>query len=91
MMALLSRFLKPLNLSAGALIAFGVFSAINALWWLPQARSDAEARVTSELTAQFFQAVGDLADEAEAARLRVSVCADRGLQYDPEAGDCVEA
>ncbi len=75
---------------AGAVIVAGPLLAWNTFVDNPRQRAEAEARVTAELTANFFSAMGDLTDAAEKARAARRFCLDSGRLYDIGTGDCRE-
>lgn len=72
----------------GMMVAGAVLSAYNRFIENPRIRHETEVRVSAEMTANFFNAMGDLTDAAEKARASRRFCLDSGRVFDIATGDC---
>lgn len=86
--------ISKLNLAAGALlgglVVFLVMQAVNALWLLPEARSEGREAERLEAQAATTKAIGELTNAADRARVNRRLCLERGWVYVHGSGECVE-
>jgi hypothetical protein len=73
---------------AGGLIAFGVFSAYNALIDNPSIRKAERTVVEAEARQRTIDAINEITDIAERARAMRRYCLDSGMQYSVATGKC---
>jgi hypothetical protein len=75
----------------GGLLVLIVYSALNAIWWLPDARREGRELEAAQATAATNKAIGELSNAADQARVRRRLCSERGGLYDFAKGQCIEA
>jgi hypothetical protein len=76
--------------AGGLSLGFAVFTTINAVWWLPDAKAEARAVERATMQAATDKAVGELSNEADKARFNRRMCRERGGVYLNSTGQCVE-
>ncbi|MCQ1766115.1 hypothetical protein NOJ28_11270 [Neorhizobium galegae] len=67
--------------AGGLALGFAVFTTVNAVWWLPDAKEEARAIERATMQAATDKAVGELSNEANKARFNRRKCRERGGVY----------
>jgi hypothetical protein len=80
----------PNGAAGGLALGFAVFTAINAVWWLPDAKEEARAVERAAMQAATDKAVGEMSNEADKARFNRRMCRERGGAYLNSTGQCLE-
>ncbi|UFX09072.1 hypothetical protein [Sinorhizobium meliloti] len=75
---------------AGGFVVLLVTQAVNALWIIPGAREEGRQLERAELEAATTKAIGELANEADQARVNRRLCIERGRLYVNATGLCIE-
>jgi len=75
----------------GGLLVLIVYSTLNAIWWLPDAKREGRDIEAAEAMAATNKAIGELSNAADQARVRRRLCSERGGMYDFAKGECIEA
>ncbi|WP_037079279.1 hypothetical protein [Neorhizobium vignae] len=76
--------------AGGLALGFAVFTTINAVWWLPDAKEEARAVERATMQAATDKAIGELSNEADKARFNRRMCRERGGMYLNSTGRCLE-
>jgi hypothetical protein len=76
--------------AGGLALGFAVFTTINAVWWLPDAKEEARAAERATMQAATDKAVGELSNEADKARFNRRMCRERGGVYLNATGQCLQ-
>nr|WP_052754087.1 hypothetical protein [Neorhizobium galegae] len=71
-------------------LGFAVFTTINAVWWLPDAKAEARAIERATMQAATDKAVGELSNEADKARFTRRMCRERSGVDLNATGQCLE-
>ncbi|QHG70143.1 hypothetical protein DQW09_09920 [Ensifer adhaerens] len=85
-----SRISLAAGAAAGGLVVFLAMQAVNVIWLLPAARSEARAAERVEAQAATTKAIGELTNAADRARVNRRLCLERGWVYLNGSGQCVE-
>lgn len=85
-----SRISLAAGAIAGGFVVLLVTQAVNALWIIPGAREEGRKLERAELEAATTKAIGELANEADQARVNRRLCIERGRVYLNSSGKCVE-
>ncbi len=75
----------------GGLLVFIVYSTLNTVWWLPEAKREGREIEAAEAMAATSKAIGELSNAADQARVRRRLCTERGGMYNFAKGECNEA
>jgi hypothetical protein len=87
---MLSRLSPAAGAVAGGVVVFFGMQTVNALWIIPAAREEGRRLERAELDSATNKAIGELRDEADAARFNRRLCIERGRVYLNSSGKCVE-
>jgi hypothetical protein len=85
-----SRLSLAAGAVAGGVLVFFGMQTVNALWIIPAAREEGRKLERAELEAATTKAIGELANEADQARVNRRLCIERGRVYLNSSGKCVE-
>ncbi|MDE3809980.1 hypothetical protein I7I49_06760 [Sinorhizobium meliloti] len=85
-----SRLSLAAGAVAGGILVFIGMQTVNALWIIPAAREEGRKLERAELEAATTKAIGELANEADQARVNRRLCIERGRLYLNSSGKCVE-
>ncbi|RVN60330.1 hypothetical protein CN100_01210 [Sinorhizobium meliloti] len=85
-----SRLSLAAGAVAGGILVFIGMQTVNALWIIPGAREEGRKLERAELEAATTKAIGELANEADQARVNRRLCIERGRVYLNSRGKCVE-
>uniref|UniRef100_UPI003F493E0D hypothetical protein n=1 Tax=Ensifer adhaerens TaxID=106592 RepID=UPI003F493E0D len=85
-----SRISLAAGAAAGGFVVFLTMQAVNAVWLLPEARSEGRAAERVEAQAATAKAIGELTNEADRARVNRRLCRERGWVYVNGTGQCVQ-
>ncbi|MDW9766434.1 hypothetical protein GOB36_02165 [Sinorhizobium meliloti] len=85
-----SRLSLAAGAVAGGILVFIGMQTVNALWIIPAAREEGRKLERAELEAATTKAIGELANEADQARVNRRLCIERGRVYLNSSGKCVE-
>ncbi|MDE3791674.1 hypothetical protein I7G86_13630 [Sinorhizobium meliloti] len=85
-----SRISLAAGAIAGGTLVFIGMQTVNALWVIPAAREEGRKLERAELEAATTKAIGELANEADQARVNRRLCIERGRVYLNSSGKCVE-
>jgi hypothetical protein len=85
-----SRLSLAAGAVAGGVLVFFGMQTVNALWIIPAAREEGRRLERAELDSATNKAIGELRDEADAARFNRRLCIERGRLYVNATGLCVE-
>jgi hypothetical protein len=85
-----SRLSLTAGAVAGGVLVFFGMQTVNALWIIPAAREEGRKLERAELEAATTKAIGELANEADQARVNRRLCIERGRVYLNSSGKCVE-
>ncbi|MDW9792446.1 hypothetical protein GOB42_16835 [Sinorhizobium meliloti] len=85
-----SRLSLAAGAVAGGIVGFIGMQTVNALWIIPRAWEEGRKLERAELEAATTKAIGELANEADQARVNRRLCIERGRVYLNSSGKCVE-
>ena len=77
-----------IGFATGFVVAIAAFSVWNALIDNPRMKHEVRVATEARMANRFFQAVGELTDDAAKARIRLRLCSQSGGVYDFGSGDC---